>query len=180
MTDIDWHQHALEIELDVRDFIDGQSMRCVGPLIDKHSARDCQLLYQFGEGDEETVGKAVSSARNAFKDERWSGLSNHHRKGVLLKLADLLETNRETFALYECLDVGKPITYALYDDVARAAASLRGSAEKMDQVFSPSGSDAGLFAYQQRKPVGVVGGIIGWNYPLSLAAQQSGPSTGDG
>ena len=176
MTDINWHQRASEATLDVRNFINGQPIDCVGQAINKHSARDGQLLYQFGEGDQETVDTAVSSARNAFNDGRWSSLPNHQRKAVLLKLADLLETNRETFALYECLDVGKPITHALYDDVARAAASLRGSAEKMDQVFSPSGSDAGLFAYQQRKPVGVVGGIIGWNYPLSLAASKVGPA----
>ena len=176
MTDINWQQRAIETTLDVCNFINGQHIDCVGQLIDKCSARDGQLLYQLGEGDQETVDKAVSSARNAFNDGRWSSLPNHQRKAILLKLADLLETNRETFALYECLDVGKPITYALYDDVARAAASLRGSAEKMDQVFSPSGSDAGLFAYQQRKPVGVVGGIIGWNYPLSLAASKVGPA----
>ncbi len=82
MIDTNWRQRAIEIELDVRNFINGQPVDCVGHAINKHSARDGQLLYQFGEGDQETVDKAVSSARNAFNDGRWSGLPNHQRKAV--------------------------------------------------------------------------------------------------
>ncbi len=176
MTDVNWLARASEATLHVRDFINGKYLDSVGKPIEKRSARDGQLLYQFGEGSSAAVDLAIASARKSFDDGRWSDLPNHQRKSVLMKLADLIEAKGETFALYECMDVGKPITNALYDDVVRAAAGLRGSAEKIDQIFSPCGSDDGLFAYQQLKPVGVVGGIIGWNYPLSLAASKVGPA----
>ncbi len=176
MTEINWYLRAKDTSLVACDFINGEAVACTGELIDKRSPRNGKLLYQVGEGSSDAVNQAVLGARQAFSDRRWSGLPNWQRKATLTKLADLVEANSETFALYECLDVGKPITNALYDDVARAAASLRGCAEKIDKIFSPSGSDAGLFAYQQRKPVGVVGGIIGWNYPLSLAASKVGPA----
>ena len=176
MNEIDWCQRAADTSLEVRNFINGNVTDCTGELIEKHSARDGKRLYQFGSGDAELVNAAVASARQAFNDGRWSRLPNQERKAVLLKLADLVESDRETLALYESLDVGKPITHALYDDMARVVHNLRGSAEKMDQVLSPSASDGGLFAYQQRKPVGVVGGIIGWNFPLTLAASKVGPA----
>lgn len=176
MAKIAWHQRANNIQLSVQDFIDGEAGDCGGDTIDKYSSRDGQLLYQLREGDCRTIDKAVASARKAFNDKRWSGLPSHKRKAVLLKLANLIEEEREAFALYECLDVGKPISNALYDDIPRAVGSLRSSAEKMDQLYSPSGSDAGFFAYQQRKPVGVVAGIVGWNYPLTLAANKLGPA----
>ena len=176
MNEIDWRQRAADTSLEVRNFINGNVTDCTGELIEKHSARDGKRLYQFGSGDAELVNAAVASARQAFNDGRWSRLPNQERKAVLLKLADLVESDRETLALYESLDVGKPITHALYDDMARVVHNLRGSAEKMDQVLSPSASDGGLFAYQQRKPVGVVGGIIGWNFPLTLAASKVGPA----
>ena len=76
----------------------------------------------------------------------------------------------------ECLDVGKPITKALNDDIPRVLGALRGSANKAGQVLAPCGANGGAFAYQRRKPVGVVGGIAGWNYPLTLAASKVGPA----
>ena len=177
MMEINWHQRADETPLNVSHFIDGKVIDCLGDkTITKYSPHNGKLLYQFGQGNGEEVDLAVDSARKAFNDGRWHALPMHQRKAVLLKLAELVETNKETFALYECLDVGKPITNALYDDLARVVASLRSSAENADKLFSPSGSDGGLFAYQQRKPVGVVGGIIGWNFPLTLAASKVGPA----
>lgn len=177
MTEINWHQRADEAVLEVKHVIGGEMPAVdTGEPIDKFSARDGKRLYQFGAGDAEVVNRAVVSARQAFNGGRWSRLPHRERKAVLLKLADLVEANRERLALYECLDVGKPITNALYDDLARAVGVLRGSAEKIEQLFSPSGSDTGVFAYQQRKPIGVVGGIVGWNYPLALAAGKVGPA----
>ncbi|MBN4055432.1 aldehyde dehydrogenase family protein [bacterium AH-315-K03] len=177
MTNINWHQRLKETELTIYNFIDGNRLECKGSkAISKHSPRDGKLLYQFNCGEESEVNLAVASARKAFNDGRWSQQSVHQRKAILNKLADLLESHAETFALYECLDVGKPITKSLNDDVPRAIRSLRGSAEKADKLLSTSGSDGNNLSYQIRKPIGVVGGIIGWNYPLALAASKIGPA----
>lgn len=181
MTIVNWHQRAEKAKLTVRNFINGEYQACTGrQTIKKYSPRDGSLLYAFGEGEASTVDCAVANARQAFDDGRWSQLSVQHRKAVLQKLADLIATHREELALYECLDVGKPISHSLQTDVSGAIASLRGSAEKADKLFSPSGSDKGLFVYQQRKPLGVVGAIVGWNFPLVLAAQKLGPALATG
>ena len=177
MTTINWHHRAKEANLEIRNFIDGYHEGIAGDeLISKHSPRDGSLLYSFGVGDSETVNRAVSAARQAFDDHRWSGLPTQTRKAVLLKLADLIEFHKEEFALYECLDVGKPITKALLGDIASAAGRIRSAAEDASKIFSPSGVDGANSAYQVRTPVGVVGAIVGWNFPLSLAASKVGPA----
>lgn len=177
MINIDWHGRAKETSFRVRNFINGEYRDCKGiNKVDKYSPRDGHLLYSFGEGDGSEVEMAVKSAKTAFDDGRWSGLSVRQRKTVLLKLADLIEEYKEEFALYECLDVGKPITHALEEDIPRSAARLRGAVEKADKLISPSVSDGAHFAYQRRKPIGVVGAIVGWNYPLTLATTKIGPA----
>ena len=182
MLTIDWHQRADTASLKVFNFIDGlaEDGKTKNNLGDnpicKYSPRDGQLLYQIPQGDSAAVERAVQAAKIAFEDGRWSGLSVWDRKTVLNKLADLIEAHKEEFALYESLDVGKPITNALQGDIPNAAYSLRGCAEKADKVFSSTGFDGGELVYQHRKPIGVVGAIVGWNFPLVLAAQKLGPA----
>ena len=177
MEKINWHSVIKETNFCVRNFIDGQYSDCLGEsFIEKYSSRDGSLLYRFAEGTGAEVDEAVASAKTAFDDGRWSGLSVYQRKSVLNRLAELIETHKEEFALYECLDVGKPIKNAYYGDTASAAARLRNAAENADKLLSFCGADNGVFAYQQRKPVGVVGAIIGWNYPLGMAAGRIAPA----
>lgn len=182
MMDCDWHKRAKDTEIKIRNFINGQyiddaiSEGQSGDVITKHSPRDGSLLYQFGAGSAEEVELAVDSALQAFLDGRWSEKSVHLRKAALQKLADLIELNKEELALYECLDVGKPISSALHVDIPYAAAILRNCAERADKLLCPSGVDGGMMSYQLRKPIGVVGAIVGWNFPLVLAALKAGPA----
>ncbi len=179
MTTIDWHVRAKDAQLRIRNFVDGAHCESGGDRrITKHFAGDGRLLYEFGQGTAEEVDRAVNLAHAAFEDGRWRKLPVYQRKAVLQKLADLIEEHKEIFALYECLDVGKPIANALGGDVPAAVACLRGYAENADKLLSPFGADANgaNFAYQLRKPIGVVGGILGWNYPLVLAVQKVGPA----
>ena len=177
MTTINWLQRARDTELRIRNFINGVYINHPGDKsITKYSPRDGSLLYEFAAGDAADVDQAVASAREAFEDSRWRGLSALQRKSVLHKLADLVDSHREELALYECLDVGKPITKALEDDISRVTSYLRYNADMADKLRSPSGPEGKDFFYQLRKPIGVVGGIIGWNYPLTLAAMKVGPA----
>jgi acyl-CoA reductase-like NAD-dependent aldehyde dehydrogenase len=122
------------------------------------------------------VEEAVAAARRAFQDRRWSGKSVLARKDILLKLATLIERHREELALLECLDVGKPIGDAWRFDVPTAAACLRFNAEAADKHWGKVyAADRTSLSYELRRPVGVVAGIIGWNFPLYLAAQKIGP-----
>ena len=186
MTSKNWHQLSRDTNFCIRNVIEGRSLEysndgsANGEMISKYSARNGRLLYQFPVGSEENIDQAVTSARQAFDDGRWHTFPCYKRKTILQNLASLIETHKETFALYESLDVGKPIASALNGDIGMAAGAFRSSAEKVDKLLSVSGSDGGHLAFQRRKPVGVVGGITGWNYPLVLAAQKAAFSLATG
>ena len=178
MNKPNWSMRTSDLNLRVRNFIDGcytdiSTGEC---MIDKHSPRDGSLLYQLGSGTFDDVNNAVKNSQEAFDDGRWRSLPMSQRQAVLRKLADLVEAHQEELALYECLDVGKPITQALNGDIPTVANHLRTSADMADKLLAPSGADGTNFSFQLRKPIGVVGAIIGWNYPLSLAATKVGPA----
>ena len=178
MNTPDWPIRANDLNLCIRNFIDGRytDISTGEGLLDKHSPRDGCLLYQLGSGTLEDVNNAVANAQAAFDDGRWRSLPLSQRQAVLHKLADLVETHREELALYESLDVGKPITQALKGDIPGVISRLRGPADMADKLLESSGADGTNFSFQLRKPIGVVGAIVGWNYPLSLAVTKLGPA----
>ena len=177
MTDINWHERLKNTPLSVRNLINGEFSAPQGDkIIEKYAPHNGSLLYSFGEGTAQEVDLAVASAREAFDDGRWRNKSVDERQAILNKLADLVEENSEQFGLFECLDVGKPIMMGVHDDVGRGVGGLRGAAAGLDNLLLPSGVSGNDMAYQYRKPVGVVAGIVGWNYPLALAAGKIGPA----
>ena len=176
MTTIDWHQRSQNIDFNIQHFIEGSyTENAQNDVIQKYAPHNGCLLYQVGLGTSAEMEEAIASARNAFTDKRWRGLPLNQRQAVLRKLADLIEAHQETFALYECLDAGKPISQAL-GEVMQASSLIREAAESADKLFSPYIADSAYCAYQLRKPVGVVGAIIPWNYPLVSAALKIGPA----
>lgn len=177
MTNIEWHDLAKKSKFQVFNFINGDQIACSGmDSISNYSPRDGSLLYEISEGTCAEVDMAVISAKAAFEDGRWWKYTAHERKLILNNLANLIEENQDQLALFECLDTGKPITNALTDDIPRAINTIRNSAENIDKVLGPFGCDGNVIGYQLRKPVGVVAGIIGWNFPLWLATQKVGPA----
>ena len=177
LTDTDWSARAAAGNFTVENIIEGQRIAISGTtMLQKHAPYDGHLLYELGEGSAADVDAAVASAKAAYDDCRWSGLSLSARQQALLKLADLIEDNREEFALNECLDVGKPIANAFYGDVLIAANTIRKSVHNAERLLHPSGSDGPYFSYHQRGPIGVVAGIAGWNFPLVLACQKLAPA----
>jgi acyl-CoA reductase-like NAD-dependent aldehyde dehydrogenase len=173
----DWLRRAQELPLQIRNVVDGPAKPTAGKtLIDKYSPRDGRLLYQYFSADASAVDAAVGTARRAFEDGRWSRVAASRRKDVLLKLSSLIEARRDEFALRECLDVGKPISDALKFDVPGAAAYMRFCAEAIDKLAGKVYSvDQSSLSYELRRPVGVVAGIVGWNFPLYLAVQKIAP-----
>ncbi|ARN73802.1 aldehyde dehydrogenase family protein [Oceanicoccus sagamiensis] len=177
MTTIDWHQRAKDTIFSIRNMINGDLVEPQGDtLISKFAAYNGSLLYEFGEGTAAEVDRAVAAARAAFEDGRWRNKTVDERVSLLNKWTDLVEANREEFALLESLDVGKPISAALVDDISRCLWPLRTAASGLSNLLLPSGVSGNDTAYQFRKPIGVVGAIVGWNYPLALAASKAGPA----
>jgi acyl-CoA reductase-like NAD-dependent aldehyde dehydrogenase len=179
MTQINWRERAEKLQPTIRNWVGGRQVPSTGKgIVPKRGGRDGRLLYELNEGAGADVDQAVAAALTAFSDGRWSRLPVQQRKTVLHKLANLVEARAEELALLDCLDVGKPIGNALREDVPMALNALRDAADGAERLFSRAVMDgpAPNLAYQVRKPVGVVGGIIGWNFPLLLAAMKAGPA----
>ena len=156
MTNINWRERLNTTDFSVRNFINGEFVAASSSdeLIHKHAPRNGELLYSFPKGSASDIDTAVANAREAFDDGRWRNMSLSARQAVFNKLADLIEAQRETFALYESMDVGKTITKALNDDMARVLGILRSTAAQASLLLAPSGADQVFFTYQRCKPVG--------------------------
>ncbi|TDC91426.1 aldehyde dehydrogenase [Nonomuraea deserti] len=124
----------------------------------------------------EDVDAAVRSARTAFEDGRWSRRSPRERGRVLLRFAELIDEHREELALLETLDTGKPIRDALTGDIAKSAEMTRWYAEAADKMYGETApTRADVLAVVRREPLGVIGCVTPWNFPLYQAAYKLGP-----
>ena len=159
------------------DSISGKTFSTYDPATGK-------VLAQVAEGTAEDIGVAVSAARRAFDRGPWRRLTSSERGRLIWKLADLLEQNLEEFAELESLDNGKPLTVARVADVPLAVDLFRymaGWTTKIEGNTIPISPKGGrYFAYTLREPVGVVGQIIPWNFPLLMAAWKLGPALAAG
>src|SRR5580693_6959249 len=144
-----------------------------------------EVLANIAEGDKEDIDRAVKAARAAFESGPWSKISTAERGKMMWKLADLIDQHREEFAQLESLDNGKPLKIARVADVPLTAEHFRyyaGWATKMEGNTIPltRAQQGSFFAYTVREPVGVVGQIIPWNFPLLMAAWKLGPALATG
>jgi phenylacetaldehyde dehydrogenase len=144
------------------------------------------VLSWVAEGDKEDINLAVKAARAAFESGPWSRITPSERGRLIWKIADLIDKHLEEFAQLESLDNGKPLTIARVADVPLAADLFRymaGWATKIEGNTIPISSGGGttqFLAYTVREPIGVVGQIIPWNFPLLMAAWKLGPALATG
>jgi phenylacetaldehyde dehydrogenase len=146
-----------------------------------------EVLAQVAEGEAEDIDRAVKAARKAFDAGAWRRMRPSERERIIRKLADLLETHAEEFAQLETLDNGKPITTSRVADIPLSVDLFRymaGWATKIEgntiPISVPYTPGAQYLAYTMREPVGVVGQIIPWNFPLLMAAWKLGPALATG
>jgi len=139
-----------------------------------------EILARVAEGDRADIDLAVIAARKAFEEGAWPEMLPSQRSKLLWRLADLLETHQQELAELETLDNGKPIFFSNRVDVPSAIENFRyisGWATKLEgSTISLSVPAARYHAYTVREPVGVVGAIIPWNFPLIMAAWKLGPA----
>lgn len=140
-----------------------------------------EVLAEVSEAREDDVDKAVNAAREAFENSEWATMTTAERSHLIYKFADLLEQNREELAQLESLDNGKPYTIALEDDIDGTVEHFRyyaGWATKVLGQTTPISPD--YLNYTEHEPVGVVGQIIPWNFPLSMASWKLGAALATG
>jgi phenylacetaldehyde dehydrogenase len=186
----------IQIDSRVSDFlakprkmlIDGKWVNAVsGKTFPTYNPATGEALAQVAEGDKADIDLAVKAARKAFDSGPWSRLSASERGKLVWKLADLLEQHVEEFATLETLDNGKPLTVARAADVPLAvdmfrymagwATKIEGTTIPISVAYTPG---VQYHAYTLREPVGVVGQIIPWNFPLLMAAWKLGPALASG
>ena len=179
---INWHERAATLQFRNQAFINGsyadaasgQRFDCISPI-------DGRTLTQVAACDQADVDIAVRAARKVFERGAWAQAAPSQRKQVLFKFADLIEANAQELALLETLDMGKPIRYSQSVDIPATVRCLRWYAEAIDKLYdqvAPTGR--GVLATITREPIGVVGAIVPWNFPLIMAAWKFSPALAAG
>nr|ACA50459.1 4-hydroxymuconic semialdehyde dehydrogenase [Pseudomonas fluorescens] len=161
-------------------FIDGQFVPALeGGEIDVVNPASGELITRIAAAKAEDVDRAVAAAKRAFP--AWAAMPGAERGRLLLKLADRIEACTDELARLESLDTGHPLRDSRILDVPRTAACFRyfgGIADKIEGKVIPV--DAGFLNYVQRKPIGVVGQIVPWNFPLMFTSWKMGPALAAG
>jgi aldehyde dehydrogenase (NAD+) len=141
-----------------------------------------EVICQVAEGDKADVDKAVKAARKAFEDgSPWRKMNASDRGRVLHRLADLIEKNQEELAALETLDNGKPYRDSYNVDLPATIKCYRYYAGWADKIHGKTIPVEGrYFCYTRHEPVGVVGQIIPWNFPLLMQAWKWGPALATG
>lgn len=167
----DWTRKAGELSFRNQAFIGGKFVDAAsGEIFQSINPATGAVLAEVASGGEEDINRAVAAGRAAFEDGRWSRMDPGGRKAVLLKLADLIRENLEEMALLDSLDMGKLVTDAVTVDAPGSAHFFQWYAEAIDKVYdevAPTGP--GDLALVSRVPLGVVGAVTPWNFPLDMA-----------
>ncbi|MEY2741346.1 MAG: aldehyde dehydrogenase [Ilumatobacteraceae bacterium] len=159
------------------DFVDaasGKTFECVGP-------RDGATFARVAEGDAADVDRAVAAARRSFEAGVWREAAPAHRKAVMLRWAQLIREHAHELALLETLNVGKPISDSVKVDVEYAATNVQWYAETIDKMYgevAPVPRDS--LTIVEREPLGVVGAVVPWNYPLIISSWKVGAALAAG
>jgi len=161
-------------------FIDGRFVEAEGrdriPVVNPH---DNSLITEVAEARKADIDRAVAAARRAFP--AWAALAAMDRGRLLLELADAIEAHAEELARLESVDTGHPLRDTRGLDVVRTAVTFRyfgGMADKLQGSVVPV--EAGFLNYVLREPLGVVGQIVPWNFPLMFTGWKMGPALAAG
>jgi gamma-glutamyl-gamma-aminobutyraldehyde dehydrogenase len=176
------HARSGSITLPKQAFIDGRYVDAIaGATFDCIYPGDGELIGHVAACDEKDIDVAVRSARKAFESGVWSRMAPQERRKVLLRFSELILAHREELARLETLNVGKPFLNALNGDIPSAASCIGWFGEAIDKIYGEVGpTPHDLMAVVTREPLGVIGAVVPWNYPLSMAAWKLGPALAAG
>ncbi|WOS66289.1 aldehyde dehydrogenase [Sinorhizobium fredii] len=182
LTAAEYKAIAAGLELPTNAFIDGAFVPAKsGKTFKTTNPATGEILAEIAACDSSDVDFAVAKAKQAFDDGRWRHQSPGDRKAVLIKLAKLLERNRHELAVMESLDSGKPVRECQTVDVPDTIHTLRWHAELIDKLYDNTNNvGPNALAMVVREPVGVVGCVLPWNFPLLMLAWKIGPALAAG
>lgn len=182
LTREEYQAIAEQITLPSTSFIDG-SFRASGSGKTFSSVNPAtgETLSDISSCDQADVDFAVSKAKQAFDDGRWRCMHPSDRKDILIRLCKLITRNAKELAVMESLDSGKPIRDCATIDLPETIHTIKWHAETIDKIYdqtAPVGDDA--IAMIVREPIGVVGAVLPWNFPMLMMAWKIGPALAAG
>ncbi|MFF7560632.1 aldehyde dehydrogenase [Streptomyces pseudovenezuelae] len=184
MTDVtheEWVRRAMSLDLSGAHHIDGTDDPGGGAAFTLVSPRDGRPLAQVADAGQAEIDLAVAAARRAFDSGPWPRLAPAERGRMLLRVADLLEERREELALTVSLEMGKPVTDAYGIELRALITTFRWYGQLADKLTDESPHTApDALALVTREPAGVVGAVVPWNFPLTLAGWKVAPALAAG
>ena len=173
-----WLARAAALKIEGRAFIGGAYVTALdGATFARVSPIDGKVFAYVADCGEADIDRAAKAARAAFESGVWRDADPQRKKSVLLRFAELIRENADEIALLETLDVGKVIGNSLTVDVPFCANCIQYYAELADKLYdevAPVGAND--VAMVRKEPLGVIGAIVPWNYPLIIAAWKIGPA----
>ncbi len=177
-----WHSLAQAAKPETRLFIDGGYVDAkAGGRFATVNPANGETLAEMAEGTAEDIDIAVQSAKKAFRSGVWSRMAPRDRMAVLYRYSELLEAHAAELAVLETLDMGKPISDVIGIDLPAVCETFWWFAECIDKVEGAvTATEADVLHYILREPLGVVGAISPWNYPLLMATWKVAPALAAG
>jgi acyl-CoA reductase-like NAD-dependent aldehyde dehydrogenase len=173
-----WEKRASEARPIGQAFINGKYVAAAsGRTFESISPRDQGVIAKIASGDVEDINRAVTAAATAFDSGVWRDMNPREKKKVMLKWAELWQENIEELALLETLETGKPINDSLTVDIPNSARVIQWYGETIDKTYdeiAPAPRNA--LAMITREPLGVIGAIVPWNYPLMISSWKLAPA----
>ena len=181
-TKAEWEKLSSNLNFHNEAFIDGKFVKAKSEkTFDCFNPSNGKLLTKVSSCDETDVDSAVKSCRKAFDNGHWSRMSPSERKKILLKLSDLILKNHNELALLDSMDMGKTVSDAFTYDIPGAADLLSWNAEAIDKIMDEiAPTEKNNLAMIRRVPLGVVGAVVPWNYPLDMAMWKCAPALATG
>ncbi|MFI8829533.1 aldehyde dehydrogenase [Streptomyces afghaniensis] len=177
----EWLRRAKAFQLSGAHHIDGAEEAGGGAVFPVVSPRDGRVVADVADGGAAEVDAAVAAARRAFDTGPWPRLAPAERGRALLRLADLLEERREELALTVSLEMGKPISDAYGIELRAVISTFRWYGQLADKLTDSAPHTApDALALVTREPTGVVGAVVPWNFPLTLAGWKIAPALAAG
>ena len=177
-----WSDLASSLRIETGLIIDGQSHGAMnGEWFDAVNPANGKTIAQVAQGAAADIDRAVASARKAWDDGRWRHLPPRNRMDIFRRWADLVEANAAQLAVLETLGMGKPVNDALTIDLPETVVTIRFFGECIDKVAGEvTNSPYGAVHMIAREPLGIVGAISSWNYPLLMATWKVAPALAGG
>ena len=173
-----WQQRALDLKPKSQLFIDGDYVDAAsGKTFENISPSDGHLICNVASGDSEDINRAVASAKKSYDSGIWRDMNPRDKKAIMLRWATLLGEHREELALLEAIDTGRPIGDALSVDAPNSTRVIQWYAETIDKTYdeiAPAPRNA--LAMITREPLGVIGAVVPWNYPMMITSWKLGPA----